>query len=135
MAEILNGYLIEIIFALFSALVFWIIHHLSAEVKKYKDLLEKQESEVWENTINTKLRPIEESLQSINTEIGTIKRQSVKYYATLLQHDFENYLEKGFISNQEFNKTSELLHIYEGLGGDGRIHDLWEKVLRLPSKE
>lgn len=135
MGEILSGYLIEIIFALFSSLVFWVIHHLSAEIKKYKELLDKQENEVLENILNTKLAPIENSLQSINTEVGNIKKQNAKYYATLLQHDCENYLNKGSVNQQEFNKTSELLHIYEGLGGNGRIHDLWAKVLQLPMKD
>lgn len=131
----LNGYWLEIIFGLISALIFWIIHYLQAEIKKYKKLLDEKEDEATKNLIAESLAPIEESLTSINQQIGNIKKQNIKYYGTLLSHDCQYYLNKGFITEKEFNKTSEILHIYEGLGGDGHIHDLWQKVIVLPLKD
>lgn len=131
----LSGYWLEILFSLISGLIFWVIHHLSGEIKKYKKMLDEQQNEVLENLINTKLTPIEENLKSINEEIRNIKQQNVRYYAALLRSDCQSYLNKGYLSQKEFNKTSELIHIYEGLGGNGTIHDLWHRVNDLPLKD
>ncbi len=131
----LSGYWLEILFSLISALIFWVIHHLSGEIKKYKKLAENQENEVLENIITAKLKPIEEHLIKIDEEIKNTKEQNKKYYATLLQDECRSYIKRGYVTSKEFAKTSELLHIYENLGGNGKIHDLWQKVLSLEVRD
>ena len=121
--------------SLISALIFWIIHHLVGEIKKYKKLADNQENEVLENIITQKLKPIEEHLARIDEEIRNDKEQNKKYYATLLQDECRSYIKRGYVTSKEFAKTSELLHIYEKLGGNGKIHDIWQKVLSLPVKD
>lgn len=95
-----------------------------------------------ENLITSKLEPIKNDIGLIIHRIDSydIKarhelEQNAKYYGILLQDDCEKFLNRGYITHKEFNKTSELLHIYEGLGGDGKIHDLWQKVINLPLRD
>lgn len=139
MSEGLNGYWLEIIFGLISALIMWIIHRLSSEVNKYKKLLDKKENEELEKTITEKLKPIHEDIKAIREQMATYDlkarhevEQNMKYYAILLQDDCEYYVSRGYVTHKEFNRLAELLHIYEELGGDGKIHDLYHKVLNLP---
>lgn len=140
--EHLNAYWLEILFGLISAAIMWVIHRLSKEIAHYKELLENKENADFIAIVDDKLKPVMAQLDQLNNQMKDCKHkfennteQSVRYYGTILQDDCENYISRGYITHKEFNKLAELLHIYEELGGDGKIHDLYQKVMALPAEE
>jgi hypothetical protein len=111
-------------------------------VTRYKELLEKKENADFIAIVEDKLKPVSKQLDELHTQMNDCKakfehnaEQNVRYYGTILQDDCEEYISRGYITHKEFNKLAELLHIYEELGGDGKIHDLYQKVMLLPAEE
>ncbi|WP_280738321.1 hypothetical protein [Enterococcus sp. PFB1-1] len=51
-----------------------------------------------------------------------------------LYHYCEHYLEVGCISIDDFKNLEKLYHGYAGLGGNGMIEKLYERVTQLPIK-
>lgn len=140
--EGLSAYWLEILFGIIAAAIMWVIRRLYKEVEKYKELLEKKENADFIAIVDDKLKPVLEQIGQINDQMQQCKvrfenntEQNIRYYGTLLQDDCENYIGRGFITHKEFNKLAELLHIYEELGGDGKIHDLYQRVMKLPVEE
>lgn len=140
--ENLNAYWLEIIFGLVSAAIMWVIHRLYKEVRRYKELLENKENADFIAIVDDKLKPVMEKIDGLTKQMAECKikfdnniEQNIKYYGTLIQDDCEKYIVRGYVTNKEFNKLAELLHIYEDLGGDGKIHDLYQKVMALPAEE
>lgn len=140
--EGLNAYWLEILFGLVSAAVMWVIHRLSKEVNRYKELLENKENADFIAIVDDKMKPVLDKIDKLNDQMGDCKKkfdhnmeQNIRYYGTILQNDCENYISRGYITHKEFNELAELLHIYEELGGDGKIHDLYQKVMMLPAEE
>lgn len=140
--EGLNAYWLEILFGLISAGVMWVIHRLYKEVTRYKELLENKENADFIAIVDDKMKPLIAQIEQLRNQMTDCKQkfennaeQNVRYYGTILQDDCENYISRGYITHKEFNKLAELLHIYEELGGDGKIHDLYQKVMMLPAEE
>lgn len=89
--------------------------------------------------INTKINKIQDVVNEI-TEIGRKNNEDITKLSDgiltieryRLEEDLQRALKRGYTTNEEVRRLSELYGSYSGLHGNGYISPLFERFLQLP---
>lgn len=119
---------IELLFGLISIGIVGYFRFLLKEIKNYKALLEQQDLEQINEQLKDMLKPIEEEITKINSKFESIKN-SYKYR---LIDICQGYLDKGYMTPNEYRRLTEMYKVYEGIGGNSQAHDYYLKAQQLP---
>lgn len=89
--------------------------------------------------INTKINKIQ-SVVDIITEIGKKNNEDITKLSDgivtieryRLEEDLQRALERGYTTNEETRRLSELYGSYSGMNGNGYISPMYERYMKLP---
>lgn len=94
-------------------------------------MLEERNREDIEDLIEEKLKKIYEELGIDENKFDAIKER----YKYKLVRSCEEYLEKGYMTPDEYSALSELWKTYHDLGGNSQGEDYYHRTEKLPIHE
>ena len=122
----------EIIFGLISAGLLAYFRNLDKKFQQYKEAFEKLNENKLDETIEEKLNPLQEQIDIENKKFEALKED----YGERLINLCREYLERGYLTSDEFSALTAMWKTYhEGLKGNGRGQDFYERVCELPSRD
>ncbi|WP_440337251.1 hypothetical protein [Megamonas funiformis] len=127
----LTSYWFDLLFGLISAALLAYCRCLSNKIKKYHKMLEERNREDIEDLIEEKLKKIYEELGIDENKFDAIKER----YKYKLVRSCEEYLEKGYMTPDEYSALSELWKTYHDLGGNSQGEDYYHRTEKLPIHE
>lgn len=123
---------LNLLFGLLSAGILAYLKHFKKVMINYKSFLSEQDERRIRTIIQEELKPISDELLLEKKKLEAIRAN----YKTKLVTACEIYLERGYITTKEFASLTELWKIYhEGLGGNGRGEDFYNRTCKLPIHE
>lgn len=126
---------IALVFSLISAGTLSYCKFLSSKIKEYRRMIEERENneieELIDQKINDKIAELQKQLNEEETKFEFLKD---KYRHQLIRICTE-YLEKGFLTPDEYAELSDLWKTYHGLGGNSQAEEYYRKVEKLPVHE
>ena len=139
MLEFITTHLLEIVFGLISAGALAFCKYLYSKMKTYKKLIEEKENNTLDSTIETHIEPIRqeidelrkyvlESTSTTNKDIDLI----LASYRFRLTQLCKAYIQRGFMTNTEYEQLVEFYKVYTGLGGNGQAKTYYERAVQLP---
>lgn len=139
MLEFITTHLLEIVFGLISAGALAFCKYLYSKMKNYKKLIEEKENNTLDSTIETHIEPIRqeidelrkyvlESTSTTNKDIDLI----LASYRFRLTQLCKAYIQRGFMTNTEYEQLVEFYKVYAGLGGNGQAKTYYERAVQLP---
>ena len=109
----------EIIFGLISAGLLAYFRNLDKKFQQYKEAFEK-------------LNPLQKQIDIENKKFEALKED----YGERLINLCREYLERGYLTSDEFSALTAMWKTYhEGLKGNGRGQDFYERVCELPIRD
>lgn len=109
------------------------------QMKEYKKLLDNQDAQKVETTIEEKLQPIKDQIDRLTDKVELYIAKEQAHIDTInagyryrLIALCSAHLEKGYMTQSEFRQLSELYKVYTSLGGNGQAHDFYERTVKLP---
>ena len=131
----IEKYAIELIFGLISAGALAFCKYLHSEVKNYRKLLDKRESEVVNKTIEEKLEPVQQEIKRLELLIDQVAAKEnrdiskiIASWGFRITQLCEIYLEQGYMTQAQYIQLVEMYNLYHELGGNGKIKDIFEKT-------
>lgn len=141
MLTFVTQHLLEILFGLISAGALGFCKCLSNQLKNYKSLLDEQKDEELENTIDSRIEPIQEEIDELRKyvmETKTIEKTHmdliISSYKFRLVQLCKEYIKQSYMTQEQYDSLSEFYRIYSGLGGNGQAKEYYELALELPIK-
>ena len=122
---------VSLLFALLTAGALAYCRFLHSKIQKYKRYSEEEEAEKIDKRIDVKLLPLKGSIADFDQKFTAIK-ESYRYRLISL---CERYLNKGYLTPEEYHGLSEMWKVYHELGGNGQAEEYYHKVEKLPVPE
>ena len=142
MAEFFANHWASILLSLITAGALAFCRYVWKQMKNYKTLLEKQESNKVEELIETKIEPIIEDIEELRSYIRETQdiekshmRLIVASYRYRLVQLCRVYLKQGYMTSDQYEQLIKFYKLYTGLGGNGQAKDYFDKVCELPVHE
>jgi hypothetical protein len=111
------------------------------QMQAYRALLNEQESDKLEETIEHKLEPIVDEIEQLRNYIRKVDLEEkrkldliIASYRYRLVQLCKIYLKQGFMTQDQFEQLSEFYKMYHGLGGNGQAEEFYDKTRALPIK-
>lgn len=109
------------------------------QLKDYKDMLVEKEDEILNQTIEHKLEPIVQELENLReyARDNDMENQR-KWNLVIASYKFRLvqlcsiYLNKGSMTQDQFDQLTEFYKMYSDLGGNGQAKEYYDKTLVLP---
>lgn len=126
---------IKLLFGLLSTGIIAYLSFLLKKFKTFKSLIEERDeaaiNDMVEKKIEERMKPVVEQLK-IDDDKFEVILESYRYRLLAL---CEMYLNRGFLTPQEYHQLSEMWKVYHGLGGNSQAGDYYHKVEKLPVRE
>lgn len=142
MATFITQHLFEIIFSLITAGLLAFCKYLYSKMKTYKKLVEQEKNDDLDDTIETHIEPIRQEIESLRKyvlEQKTIENNHMNLiigsYRFRLTQLCKAYIQKGYMTNIEYEQLVEFYKVYHGLGGNGQATTYYERAIQLPVHE
>lgn len=142
MAEFFAAHWASILLSLITAAALAFCRYIWKQMKNYKSLLEKQESNKVEELIEAKIEPIVEDIEELRSYIRETQdiekshmRLIVASYRYRLIQLCKLYLKQGYMTSDQFEQLTEFYKLYTGLGGNGQAKDYFDKACALQVHE
>lgn len=139
MLEFITTHLLEIIFGLISAGALAFCKYLYSKMKNYKQLIEEKENSTLDSTIETHIEPIRQEIEELRKYVLESTSASNKNmdlilssYRFRLTQLCKAYIQRGFMTNAEYEQLVEFYKVYAGLGGNGQAKTYYERAVQLP---
>lgn len=139
MLEFITTHLLEIIFGLISAGALAFCKYLYSKMKNYKKLIEEKENSSLDSTIETHIEPIRQEIEELRKYVLESTSASNKNmdlilssYRFRLTQLCKAYIQRGFMTNTEYEQLVEFYKVYAGLGGNGQAKTYYERAVQLP---
>lgn len=139
MLEFITTHLLEIIFGLISAGALAFCKYLYSKMKNYKKLIEEKENSTLDNTIETHIEPIRQEIEELRKyvlESTSVANKNTDLilasYRFRLTQLCKAYIQRGFMTNTEYEQLVEFYKVYAGLGGNGQAKTYYERAVQLP---
>lgn len=155
----LLGHIGTLIFAFISCFVSFWAKKIWDDKEKYKKTIEQSQNQIIANTVSAELKlslqPVVEDIAQIRRELSDIKnevnslKEEINKVASKEQRDMKHllecektiickwcqeYISRGFITEDEWRVLSHLYNSYEKQGGNGEAKDNYDKAKKLPIK-
>lgn len=139
MLEFITTHLLEIIFGLISAGALAFCKYLYSKMKNYKKLIEEKENSTLDSTIETHIEPIRQEIEELRKyvlESTSVANKNIDLilasYRFRLTQLCKAYIQRGFMTNTEYEQLVEFYKVYAGLGGNGQAKTYYERAVQLP---
>lgn len=139
MSVFIAEHMIEIFFGLVSAGLLAFCKYLSKQLKNYKNLLDKKESDDLTETIESRLEPIKEEIEQLRKYIRDTANLEQRHidlivssYRFRLVQLCREYLKQGYMTQAQYEQLVEFFKVYRGLGGNGQAEEYYNKAIELP---
>ena len=139
MLEFITTHLLEIVFGLISAGALAFCKYLYSKMKTYKKLIEEKENNSLDNTIETHIEPIRQEIEELRKyvlESTSVANKNIDLilasYRFRLTQLCKAYIQRGFMTNTEYEQLVEFYKVYTGLGGNGQAKTYYERAVQLP---
>ena len=139
MLEFITTHLLEIIFGLISAGTLAFCKYLYSKMKNYKKLIEEKENSTLDSTIETHIEPIRQEIEELRKyvlESTSVANKNIDLilasYRFRLTQLCKAYIQRGFMTNTEYEQLVEFYKVYAGLGGNGQAKTYYERAVQLP---
>ena len=111
------------------------------QMKAYRALLNQQESNKLDDTIEAKLEPVIHEIEELRAYVRKVDTEEkrkldliIASYRYRLVQLCKIYLKQGFMTQDQFEQLSEFYKMYHGLGGNGQAEEFYNKTRALPIK-
>ena len=142
MEAFIADHLIEIFFGLVSAGALAFCKYMHKQMKNYRRLLEEQEDQQLEHTIESRLEPIMleiEELRKYIRDIGQVEKTHmdliVSSYRFRLVQLCKEFIRQGYMTQNQYDQLTEFYKLYTALGGNGQAKEYYETTMKLPVHE
>lgn len=142
MLEFIAQHLLEIIFGLISAGLLAFCKYLHSKLKSYRDMEAKQDDATLEDKIENHIEPIRQEIEQLRKyvlENNTLQSNHIELilasYKFRLTQLCKAYIQKGYMTNAEYEQLIEFYKVYHGLGGNGQAKTYYERAIVLPIKD
>lgn len=142
MEAFIADHLIEIFFGLVSAGALAFCKYMHKQMKNYRRLLEEQENQQLEETIENRLEPILieiEELRKYIREVGQVEKTHmdliVSSYRFRLVQLCKEFIRQGYMTQNQYDQLTEFYKLYTSLGGNGQAKEYYETTMKLPVHE
>lgn len=142
MLEFIAQHLLEIIFGLISAGLLAFCKYLHSKLKAYRAMEAQQDDATLEDKIENHIEPIRQEIEQLRKyvlENNTLQTNHIELilasYKFRLTQLCKAYIQKGFMTNTEYEQLIEFYKVYHGLGGNGQAKTYYERAIVLPIKE
>lgn len=142
MEAFIADHLIEIFFGLVSAGALAFCKYMHRQMKNYRRLLEEQEDQQLEHTIESRLEPIMleiEELRKYIRDVGQIEKTHmdliVSSYRFRLVQLCKEFIRQGYMTQNQYDQLTEFYKLYTALGGNGQAKEYYETTMKLPVHE
>lgn len=132
----LEKYWLELIFGLISTGALAFCKYLHSEIKIYRKLIAKRESEVIAKTIEEKLEPIQDEIARLELYIDQVSAKESKDISKIvaswgfrIKQLCETYFQQGYMTQHQYLQLLEMYNLYHELGGNGKIQELFERTV------
>ena len=139
MLEFITTHLLEIIFGLISAGALAFCKYLYSKMKNYKKLIEEKENSTLDSTIETHIEPIRQEIEELRKyvlESTSVANKNIDLilasYRFRLTQLCKAYIQRGFMTNTEYEQLVEFYKVYAGLSGNGQAKTYYERAVQLP---
>ena len=139
MLEFITTHLLEIIFGLISAGALAFCKYLYSKMKNYKKLIEEKENSTLDSTIETHIEPIRQEIEELRKyvlESTSVANKNIDLilasYRFRLTQLCKAYIQRGFMTNTEYEQLVEFYKVYAGLGGNGQAKTYYERAVQFP---
>ena len=139
MANFIAEHLIEIFFGLVSAGALAFCKYTHKQMKNYRRLLEEQENQRLEETIESRLEPILveiEELRKYIRDVGQVEKSHmdliVSSYRFRLIQLCKEFIRQGYMTQNQYDQLTEFYKLYTALGGNGQAKEYYETTIKLP---
>ena len=139
MLEFITTHLLEIVFGLISAGALAFCKYLYSKMKNYKKLVEEKENNTLDSTIETHIEPIRQEIEELRKYVLESNSDTSKHmdlilssYRFRLTQLCKAYIQRGFMTNVEYEQLVEFYKVYAGLGGNGQAKTYYERAVQLP---
>lgn len=142
MEAFIADHLIEIFFGLVSAGALAFCKYMHKQMKNYRRLLEEQEDQQLEHTIESRLEPIMleiEELRKYIRDVGQVEKTHmdliVSSYRFRLVQLCKEFIRQGYMTQNQYDQLTEFYKLYTALGGNGQAKEYYETTMKLPVHE
>ena len=142
MEAFIADHLIEIFFGLVSAGALAFCKYMHKQLKNYRRLLEEQENQQLEHTIESRLEPIMleiEELRKYIRDVGQVEKTHmdliVSSYRFRLVQLCKEFIRQGYMTQNQYDQLTEFYKLYTALGGNGQAKEYYETTMKLPVHE
>lgn len=142
MEAFIADHLIEIFFGLVSAGALAFCKYMHRQMKNYRRLLEEQEDQQLEHTIESRLEPIMleiEELRKYIRDVGQVEKTHmdliVSSYRFRLVQLCKEFIRQGYMTQNQYDQLTEFYKLYTALGGNGQAKEYYETTMKLPVHE
>ena len=142
MEAFIADHLIEIFFGLVSAGALAFCKYMHRQMKNYRRLLEEQEDQQLEHTIESRLEPIMleiEELRKYIRDVGQVEKTHmdliVSSYRFRLVQLCKEFIRQGYMTQNQYDQLTEIYKLYTSLGGNGQAKEYYETTMKLPVHE
>lgn len=111
------------------------------QMKTYRSLLQEQEENKLDDTMEAKLEPIVHEIEELRAYVRKVDTEEkrkldliIASYRYRLVQLCKIYLKQGFMTQDQFEQLSEFYKMYHGLGGNGQAEEFYDKTRALPIK-
>ena len=109
------------------------------QLKTYKKLLKQQENNAIDEAIEEKIEPVKQDIQQLRdyvAQVDTAEKHKmdliISSYRYRLTQLCRLYLNRSYMTIEEYDQLNEFYHLYTGLGGNGEAKIWYERAIQLP---
>ena len=74
-------------------------------------------------------------LKEVEEDFQNLREQDVQFYKFQLINACKTYIAQGWMTQYQFDRLSDLHHIYNKLGGNAQGDSYYERAVRLPIRK
>ena len=141
MGDFIIKYWIEIGFGLITTLFGFLWARGRKEVQKYKELIQQEQLEKFDQRIELKMAPLSTKLDALKTSFEDFDKKYINDrlavrdgYRFRILFLCDQYITRGNITPKEYQQLSELFKVYEQMHGNGQAKERYEIAIHLPIK-
>lgn len=142
MLAFLTEHFIEIIFGLISAGALAFCKYMHSQMKNYKKLLADQETDKLNETIDSKIEPIQQELEELRSyiyNVGQVEKNHmnliISSYRFRLVQLCKGFIRQGFMTPDQYDQLTEFYKLYTSLGGNGQAKNYYESAMKLEVRD
>lgn len=139
MLAFLAEHVLEIVFGLISAGALAFCKYMHKQLKNYKILVEEKKNDQIEETIESRLEPIQQEIEELRKyirEVGAVEKTHmdliISSYRFRLVQLCKEFLRQEYMTEAQYEQLSEFYKLYHGLGGNGQAEEYYNRVIKLP---